>query len=124
MPLTPGQAAAALAGLNIADTLASALLTHAFTLVDAVRDHLATPPGEPHDEPWRQTGTLQSSIAASADGLVARVGSNDPAAAPQELGTATIPPRPFLAPAAASLAEQIALEIGQTLADLITRRLT
>lgn len=92
-------------------------------LAEAVRNKLATPPRGPHDQPWSQTGALQASIGVSADALSAQIGSSDPAAAPQELGTATIQPRPFLAPAAASLVEPIAQAIGQALADLIARRL-
>ncbi len=121
--MTPGQAAAALATLPIAETLATELAAQSARLADAVRASLATPPGGPHEDPWRQTGNLESSIAASTEALAANVGSNDPAAAPQELGTATIPPRPFLAPAATALAEPIARAIGQALADLIARRL-
>jgi phage gpG-like protein len=122
--MTPGQAAAALAAIPIAETLATAVAAQSARLAEAVRANLATPPGGPHDQPWRQTGALQSGIAATADGLTAHIGSNDPAAAPQELGTATIPPRPFLAPSAASLAESIGRDIGKTLADLLARRVT
>ncbi len=122
--MTPAQAATALADLPITKTLTATLATQAATLAEAVRANLATPPGGPHDHPWRQTGALQASIMSTTDALTARVASSHPAAAAQELGTATIPPRPFLAPAAASLAEPIARIIGQTLADLITRRLT
>ncbi len=124
MPMTPGQAAAALAALPIAETLATALADQSARLADAVRANLATPPGGPHEHPWRQTGALQASIAAATDALAAQVGSSDPAAAPQELGTATVPPRPFLAPAAAALADPIARAIGHALADLVARRLT
>ena len=128
-PFTPGQAAEALANLRVAETLTNTLATQAGALADAVRANLAAPPGGPHDHPWRQTGSLQASIATITDDLTAplfsaRIASNHPAAAAQELGTATIPPRPFLAPAAASLAEPIARTIGQALADLIARRLT
>ncbi len=122
-PLTPGQAAATLADLPITETLTAAVAHQAEVLAEAVRNKLATPPGGPHDQPWSQTGALQASIAVSTDFLSAQVGSSDPAAAPQELGTATIQPRPFLAPTAASLAEPIAQAIGQALADLIARRL-
>ena len=94
------------------------------TLAEAVRNNLATPPGGPHEQPWTQTGALQASIAVSAEGFSAQVGSSDPAATPQELGTATIQPRPFLAPAAASLAEPITQAIGRALADLIARQTT
>ena len=122
--MTPGQAAIALADLSITETLTSSLANQAATLAEAVRANLDTSPGGPHDQPWRQTGALQASIDLTTDGLTAQIGSNHPAAAPQELGTATLPPRPFLAPAATSLAEPIARAIGQTLADLIARRLT
>ena len=121
--MTPGQAAAALADLPIPETLALTLAAQSDRLAEAVRASLATPPGGPHEQPWSRTGSLQSSIASTTDGLAAQVGSNHPAAPPQELGTARIPPRPFLAPAAAALAEPIARSIGQALADLIARRL-
>ena len=121
--MTPGQGAAALADLPISETLAAALAAQSERLAEAVRASLATSPGGPHEQPWSRTGSLQSSVASTADGLAAQVGSNDPAAAPQELGTATIPPRPFLAPAAAALAEPIARSVGQALAELIARRL-
>jgi phage gpG-like protein len=123
MGMTAGQAAAALTDLPLTELLSTALATHAAELAEAVRNSLTAPPGGPHDQPWRETGGLQGSIASSADGLVAQVGSNDPAAAPQELGTATVPPRPFLAPAAAAAADQIARDIGETLADLLRDRL-
>ena len=116
--MTPRQAATALTDLPITETLAAALAIQAATLADQVRTSLATPPGGPHDHPWRKTGSLQSSIDHTSDGLAAAIGSNSPAAAPQELGTATIPPRPFLAPAASSAADPIARAIGQTLSDL------
>ena len=122
--MTPAQAATALANLPIAETLTTTLAAQAATLAEAVRANLATPPGGPHDHPWRQTGALQASITLTTDALTAQISSAHPAAAPQELGAATIPPRPFLAPAAASLAEPIARTIGQALADLIARRLT
>ncbi len=121
--MTPGQAAAALADLPIAETLATALAAQSARLAEAVRADLATPPGGPHEQPWRQTGGLQASIAATTDAPRRRGRLQRPAAAPQELGTATIPPRPFLAPAAAALAEPIARAIGQALADLLARRL-
>ena len=90
-------------------------------MADAVRDELATQPGGPHDTPWRHTGALADSIDSTADGLAAAVGSSDPAAAPQELGTATIQPRPFFAPVAAALGESIAHDVGAALAAIIGR---
>jgi phage gpG-like protein len=118
---TPGQVAAALADLPIAETLTTALDAAATRLAGAVRAELATPPGGPHDQPWIQTGALQASITHTTTGLTAQIGSNDPAAAPQEQGTATIAPRPFLAPAAAALAEPIAHDIATTLTSLLAR---
>ena len=123
MVRTPGQAAIALTDLGVTETLGAALAMHAAELAEAVRNSLAASPGAPHDQPWRESGGLQASIESSSDGLNAQVGSNDPAAAPQELGTATIPPRPFLAPAAAEAGERIAQEIVAALAELLRRRL-
>lgn len=122
--MTPGQAAAALADLAITETLSAALATEAASLADAVRANLASPAGGSHDQPWCETGSLQGSIALSTEGLAARIGSNDPAAAPQELGTTRVPPRPFFAPAATAAAEPIARTIGQVLANTLARRLT
>ncbi len=122
--MTPHQAANRLAGLPIADTLAASLAKQAAALASQVQAELASPPGGPHTTPWRETGKLQASIAYSSDGLAAAVGTNSPAAAPQELGTASIPPRPFLAPPAAIAAEPMARAIGAALADMITRHLT
>ena len=78
-----------------------------------VRDGLSEPPGAAgHDEPWLRSGALRNSVGAQADGLRAVVGSNDPAAVPQELGTAHMPARPFLAPVAAAMGEEMARAVG------------
>ena len=82
MPMTPGQAAAALAGLPIAETLAGGLAQQSARLAEAVRASLANPPGSQHDEPWRQTGALQTSIGDSSEGLNAQVGSNESGSGP------------------------------------------
>ncbi len=63
-------------------------------------------------KPWLQSGALRDSVGAQADGLQATVGSSDPAAVPQELGTAHMPARPFLAPAAAEMGEEVARAVG------------
>ncbi|MDT7950380.1 MAG: hypothetical protein RQ966_02650 [Acetobacteraceae bacterium] len=89
-------------------------------LAEAVQEGLSEPQGSgDHEKPWARTGALRDSIGATVDGLEAAVGSNDPAAAPQEMGTARIPPRPFLAPAAASAGEEIARAIGSATADAL-----
>jgi phage gpG-like protein len=100
-----------------AETAARALADEAERLAQTVRDSLGEPQGsDSHDTPWVRTGALRDSIAATAEGLDAAVGSNDPAAAPQEMGTTRLPPRPFLAPAAAAQGETIARTIGDKLA--------
>lgn len=89
-------------------------------LAEAVQEGLAEPVGAgSHDKPWARTGALHDSIAASGNGLEASVGSNDPAAAPQEMGTSRIPPRPFLAPVAAAKGPEIARTIGVAVADAL-----
>ncbi len=88
-------------------------LDHAASgLQAAVRQRLSGVPGDNHDAPWLQTGALRASIARSIHENEVVVGSNDPAAAPQECGTRVDPPRPFLAPSAAAEAPVIVAEIS------------
>ena len=106
-----------IAGANLdADVGAAAraaLEAAAARLAAQVRQDLATPPGGPHDKPWRQTGALQASIGHVVEGDVATVGSISPYAAAQEHGTRLVPPRPFLLPAAKRLAPELARDIGR-----------
>ncbi len=105
-----------LAQLRPDEIIAKALADQAQRLAEAVQERLSEPQGAgSHDTPWVRTGALRDSISATAEGLQAAVGSNDPAAAPQEMGTSRIPPRPFLAPAAASSGETIAQAVAQQL---------
>ena len=109
-----------LAQLRPDEIMASALADQAQRLAEAVRANLSEPEGAgSHDTPWVRTGALHDSISATANGLEAAIGSNDPAAAPQEMGTSRIPPRPFLAPAAAAAGEGIARAIGQNVANAL-----
>ena len=109
-----------LAQLRPDEIIAGALAEQAQRLAEAVQDRLSEPEGAgSHDTPWVRTGALRDSISATANGLEAAVGSNDPAAAPQEMGTSRIPPRPFLAPTAAASGEQIARAIGQNVANTL-----
>ena len=95
----------------------SKLAEEADGLAEAVRAGLSEPPGAgDHDRPWLQSGALRGSVGAIADGMQAVVGSSDPAAAPQEMGTVKMQPRPFLAPVAASMGEQIARAVGGAVA--------
>ncbi len=102
-----------LAKIRLEEVMARALAEQAERLGQAVKDGLATPSGSgEHDRPWLRSGALRDSIGVRADGLRAVVGSNHPAAAAQERGTARMPPRPFLAPVAAAMGEEIAHAIG------------
>lgn len=51
-------------------------------------------------------------MGAQTEGLQAAVGSSDPAAVPQELGTARMPAHPFLAPVAAAMGEEVARAVA------------
>ena len=95
------------------EVMAKALAEQAARMAVRVREGLSEPPGASgHDEPWLQSGALRNSVGAQADGLQAVVGSSDPAAVPQELGTAHMPARPFLMPAAAGMGEEVARAVG------------
>ncbi len=93
----------------------------AAVLADEVRARLSGKPGGAHETPWLETGALRDSIGISVsrdgDGVRAMVGSSDPAAVPQELGTAHMAARPFLAPAAAELGEDVARAVGEAAAE-------
>ena len=97
--------------------MAKALAEQAQRMAARVREGLSEPPGAAgHDEPWLQSGALRDSVGAQTDGLQAVVGSSDPAAVPQELGTAHMPARPFLVPAAAGMGEEVARAVGAAVA--------
>ncbi|MBV8913044.1 MAG: hypothetical protein JOZ05_08415 [Acetobacteraceae bacterium] len=102
-----------LARARMDEVLAQALAQQADRLAESVREGLSDPPGSgEHDRPWTRTGALRDSVAAQVSGLEAVVGSSDPAAAPQEMGTSRMEARPFLAPVAAQMGEEIARAIG------------
>jgi len=99
------------------EVMARALAEQAERMAASVRDGLSEPPDAAgHDEPWLRSGALRDSVGAQADGLQAAVGSSDPAAVPQELGTAHMPARPFLAPVAAGMGEEVARAVGARVA--------
>jgi phage gpG-like protein len=106
--------------VRVEEIMAKALAEQAERMAQAVREALSDPPGAgPHDKPWQQTGALHDSITATANGLEAAVGSNEQAAAPQELGTAHLPPRPFLAPIAAMMGPDVARAVAAAVAAAI-----
>ena len=99
------------------EVMARALAEQAERMASRVRDGLSEPPGAAgHDEPWLQSGALRNSVGAQADGLQAVAGSSDPAAVPQEIGTVHMPARPFLAPVAAEMGEEVARVVGARVA--------
>ncbi len=102
------------------EVMARALAEQAQRMAARVREGLSEPPGGGgHDEPWLQSGALRDSVGAQANGLQAAVGSSDPAAVPQELGTARMPARPFLAPVAGGMGEEVARAVGAAVAAAI-----
>ncbi len=109
---------ARLAELPVMETQQAAVHAAADRMQQTVQQALSTPPGGPHEAPWLRTGTLRDSISATFDNATAVVGSTSPVAVDQELGTATIPPRPFFGPAGASLAVLVADEIAASFGDL------
>ncbi len=103
--------------LRSEEVMARALAEQAERMAAKVRDGLSEQPGAAgHDEPWLQSGALRDSVGAQADGLQAAVGSSDPAAVPQEMGAARMPARPFLAPVAADMGEEVARAVGAAMA--------
>ena len=85
-------------------------------LAEGVRTRLSGTPGGAHEAPWVESGGLRDSIGVAvegdADGARAVVGTSDPAAVPQEMGTAHMPARPFLAPVAGEMGEEAARVAG------------
>ena len=70
----------------------------------------------PPDNPLLRDGELRDSIHHSADGNKMAVGSDLDNAVWQEMGTVNMPPRSFLAGAAAHHGEHIAAQVGHEVA--------
>jgi HK97 gp10 family phage protein len=85
----------------------------------AVQSALSHPPGGDHDTPWLRSGELRNSIAHKADAEGATIGSTSMVALYQEVGTRNDPPRPFLAPVAAAIGEEVAEAIGSAVVETI-----
>ena len=118
--MTVGQLAQALKQLPVQDCLAANLEAQAQRLADSVRTSLSSLPGELHDQPWQQTSALKASISVTVVDLTAQIGTNDPAAAPQEFGTRHIPPRPFMLPVLESEVSAVVDDIGAALLDCLS----
>lgn len=68
--------------------------------------------GYPSDAPLLRKGDLRDSIRHEVDGKEAIVGSKSDIAEYQEFGTKTIPPRPFIGPAAFANKDKIESILG------------
>ena len=107
----------ALARLDIVETQRSALSEEAGNLAAVVKSTLHHRAGEDHATPWLRTGKLHDSIAVTTGDDWAVVGSSDEVAVYQELGSRSIPPRPFLGPVGAMEAEHSARRLGHVIAN-------
>jgi HK97 gp10 family phage protein len=76
--------------------------------------------GYPSDAPLLRTGDLKDSITHEIDGLEAVIGSQSDIAEYQEFGTNTIPPRPFIGPAAFINKGRIERIVGESVVAGIT----
>lgn len=65
------------------------------------------------NDPLLRSGELRDSIGHEVSGLEAEIGSTSDIAVYQELGTETIPPRPFLGPAAVRNKKFIQRALGE-----------
>jgi HK97 gp10 family phage protein len=122
--MTPAELADRLRALPIRPALHAALDDAGAQLAAAVRAELSDADAA-HDTPWPRSGALRDSIGHQADDAGAQVGSTSDVAVFQENGTARMPPRPFLLPAAVAQGHALAAQIGAALAGLIgeaTRR--
>jgi hypothetical protein len=105
-----------LARLDLGLVRTQAAQSAAEQIATKVREGLSVAPGGPHARPWLRSGNLRQSIASEADEAGAVIGSTSSVAVDQELGTSRIPPRPFLAPAAAQSAPTVVEAIGAAVA--------
>lgn len=73
--------------------------------------------GYPIDSPLLRDGHLRDSIEHEVSGLEAVIGSKSDIAEYQEFGTKTIPPRPFIGPAAFKNKEAIQKILGKAMVE-------
>jgi HK97 gp10 family phage protein len=76
--------------------------------------------GYPVDAPLLRDGTLRDSIKHEVEGLEAVIGSESAIAEYQEFGTPTIPPRPFIGPAAFANKDAIERILGAAVVEGLT----
>lgn len=98
--------------IDIGEVRAEALERAAVRVETAVKKTLSHLPGDDHAAPWLRTGELRASVTHQVTEQAALIGSADPVAVYQELGTSALPPRPFLAPTASAESEGVAHDIA------------
>jgi hypothetical protein len=76
--------------------------------------------GYPVPAPLLREGTLRDSIEMRVEGQEMTVGSDEPVALYQEMGTSRIPPRPFISKSAVDNLPFAEDTLGQTAAALLT----
>lgn len=78
-------------------------------------------------DPLLRTGEMRDSIEAvvtpTATGVKLDVGSNDPVALYQEMGTPTIPPRPFIALSAIAVMDFAKSALGKSAVAIFTEKI-
>jgi phage gpG-like protein len=72
------------------------------------------------DSPLLETAELRESIEYNADHREAYIGSNNDKALFHELGTSTVPPRPFLTAAAVHKEQEVVDAIGGHIVKLLS----
>ena len=117
--MTVSQFTAWLTQLPFETVRRQALERSAALMAETVRQALSEGPaaGE-HGMPWLRSGRLRDSIGYEADDSEAVVGSSDPVAVFQEIGTERDYPRPFLSSVAERDGEAIARLIGAAIAEM------
>lgn len=85
---------------------------------DTIADRVSQ--GFTPDDPLLRSGDMRESIEREVQGLEAAIGSKSDIALYQEMGTATIPPRPFLGPAAYANKENIQKILGEAFVSGLT----
>ena len=116
------EAIARLDRLAIPDALASVTAAAAAAVERNVVETLSHPPGSDHETPWLETGSLRDSISYDVQGTEAVIGSGSDVAVYQELGTPSIPPRPFLGSTAAAMAGDLVTMIAASIAHWLAER--
>lgn len=109
-------AIARLARLDLPAATARGTQAAATHIAESITQSLSHPPGTQRTLPALRTGALRASITQHADASGAVIASISPVAVHQEFGTARIPPRPFLAPAAQRHADDAAALIAAAIA--------